>query len=163
MMAWIAEPRPFDRSNPNLRRVFNGWKFSGVVTAGSGRPINARVIGDSNRDGNPENDRLPGSRRNAFTGPDYYTTDLRLARQFYFTERWRLEALFESFNVANRVNRRIRTTDDGFAASAARFVGVDKVISSQRFPAHFRRQKNFRVPSDAYAPRQLQVGLRLRW
>ncbi len=43
--------------------------------------MNAYVLGDANRDGNDYNDRLPGYRRNSFTGPNYATTDLRLTRR----------------------------------------------------------------------------------
>lgn len=83
VFSWIAEPRPFDRAHAQLARFFNDWKLSGVVTAGSGRPVDARVTGDPNQDGNSYNDRLPGYSRNAFTGPDYATTDLRLSRRLF--------------------------------------------------------------------------------
>ncbi len=45
--------------------MFNDWRFAGMVTAGSGRPVSARIVGDANGDGNTYNDRLPGYRRNA--------------------------------------------------------------------------------------------------
>ncbi|MGH9493095.1 MAG: TonB-dependent receptor, partial [Terriglobales bacterium] len=41
----IWEPKPFHADHPNLKKVFNGWRFSGVFTAGSGRPVNARIVG----------------------------------------------------------------------------------------------------------------------
>jgi len=43
---------------------------SSVFTAGTGRPINATMAGDSNRDDYVYNDRLPGSARSAYIGPD---------------------------------------------------------------------------------------------
>ena len=64
VLSWIAEPRPFDREHPFLEKVFNNWKLSGVVTYGSGRPVDARIVGDANQDGNSSNDRLPGASRN---------------------------------------------------------------------------------------------------
>jgi hypothetical protein len=70
-----AEPHPFHRGQELLGHIFNDWKFSSVVNYGSGRPFNATVAGDPNQDGNDLNDRLPGYSRNAFTGPDYTTTD----------------------------------------------------------------------------------------
>ena len=78
--AFAVEPRPFHREHQLLGDVFNDWKFSTLVTAGSGRPVNATVDGDPNQDGNDDNDRLPGYRRNGFTGPDYACADLRVAR-----------------------------------------------------------------------------------
>lgn len=62
------------------------------------------MIGDPNQDGNDLNDRLPGYSRNAFLGPDYATTDLRVARRLKIVK---LELLAESFNVFNRDNRRV--------------------------------------------------------
>jgi hypothetical protein len=60
VVSWIGEPRPFHRGQEFLGRIFNDWRFSGVTTVGSGRPVNARVLGDPNQDRNDLNDRLPG-------------------------------------------------------------------------------------------------------
>ena len=48
--SWIVDPRPFSRSHAFLGRIFNDWKMSGVVTIGSGRPVDAKVFGDPNQD-----------------------------------------------------------------------------------------------------------------
>jgi hypothetical protein len=161
VFSWIAEPRPFHRENPFLGKLFNDWTISGVVTAGSGRPVNARVIGDANGDGNSDNDRLPGYRRNSFTGPDYTTTSLRLKRRFQLRERLRLELLAESFNLFNHLNQRVDTNDDGFLSSAATFVAQEKTVNGQRYPAHYELNGHFLTPTNAYAPRQVQFSLRL--
>jgi hypothetical protein len=116
--SWIAEPKPFGRDHEWLAKLGNDWKFSGVLTYGSGRPFDARVSGDPNQDGNSSNDRLPGYSRNAFTGPDYATTDLRLARNFFLGARLKLQIMIEMFNVMNRDNQRVTITDDGFQNSA---------------------------------------------
>jgi hypothetical protein len=163
VFSWVVEPKPFHREHPTLKLLFNNWKVSGVVTLGSGRPVNARVIGDANRDGNTVNDRLPGFRRNAFTGPDYATTNLRLSRRFQVTDRLRLELLAESFNVLNRTNRRVDISDDGFLNSAANFVAVRRTVGGQRYPAHYRRLGGFLTPTNAYAPRQVQFSIRFNF
>ncbi|MGH9669846.1 MAG: TonB-dependent receptor plug domain-containing protein, partial [Terriglobales bacterium] len=157
----IWEPKPFHADHPNLKKVFNGWRFSGVFTAGSGRPVNARIVGDANQDGNTSNDRLPGFRRNFFTGPNYITTDLRVARRFELGDRFKLEVLVESFNLMNRQNLRVDLSDDGFLNSAGDFVRIDKTIGFSHFPAHYRLSSGFLQPTNAYAPRQVQIGLRL--
>jgi len=82
--AFSVEPHPFHRGHELLGRAFNDWRISSVVNYGSGRPFNATVAGDPNQDGNDLNDRLPGYSRNAFTGPDYATADLRLIRTVRF-------------------------------------------------------------------------------
>jgi hypothetical protein len=101
---------------------FNDWKFAGVTTYGSGRPINATITGDANRDGNDMNDRLPGASRNSYEGPDYFTTDLRLSRQFPLSDRMKMELRAESFNFMNRDNKRVAIADNGFVNAAGQFV-----------------------------------------
>lgn len=160
---WTADPKPFHRDHPWLRTMFNDWRLSGVLTFGTGRPLNARIVGDSNRDGNDTNDRLPGYRRNSFTGPDYMTTDLRLMRTFPIRDRWRLEITAEGFNVTNRNNRRVEISDDGFLGSAATFVMDAKSVGVTQYPAHFRKISGFLTPTNAYAPRQVQFAARLRF
>ncbi len=160
---WTAEPKPYHRGHEWLQRIFNQWRFSGIVTIGTGRPISARVVGDANRDGNDTNDRLPGYRRNAFTGPDYATTDLRLMRMFPIGDHLRLEFTAESFNTFNRNNARVDVSDDGFTGTAGSFVIDQKMVSSTRFPAYFRKSGGFMSPTNSYAPRQVQFAVRLRF
>ena len=159
--AWAFEPRPFHREHPLLRRILNNWKVSSVTTFGSGRPVNARVVGDANLDGNTSNDRLPGVRRNAFTGPDYATTDLRLTRKLRVNDRVRLELVAESFNLFNRDNKRVDVSDDGFLNTAAQFVAYSETIGSGHYPAHFRDSGHFLQANNAYASRQVQVAVKL--
>jgi hypothetical protein len=160
-LSWIGEPQPFGREHALLGRLFNDWKLSGVVTIGSGRPVDARVFGDPNQDGNASNDRLPGYGRNAFLGPDYATTDLRLTRRLYVKTRIKLELVAEAFNALNRDNRRVQITDDGFTSTATDFTQIDKTIGINHFPAYYRRPANLSAVTRAYAPRQVQLALRL--
>ena len=161
VVSWIAEPRPFHAGQEFLSRVFNDWRFSGVITAGSGRPFDARVLGDPNQDLNTNNDRLPGYGRNAFMAPDYSTINLRLAREIHLGDRLRLVALAEAFNLFNRFNGRMDLSDDSFLNSAGRFVQVDKRLGVNYFPAQYRMTSNFLQATNAYAPRQVQFALRL--
>ena len=157
------EPKPFHADHPTLQKIFNDWRLSGVFTAGSGRPVNARVVGDANQDGNSANDRLPGYRRNYFTGPNYITTDLRVARRFPLDDRFKLEVLMEAFNLMNRQNLRVDLSEDGFLNTAGQFVAIDKTIGFSHFPAHYRLSSGFLSPTNAYAPRQVQLALRLKF
>jgi hypothetical protein len=161
VFSWIAEPRPFHAGQEFLGRLFNDWRFSGIVTAGSGRPLDARILGDPNQDSNTDNDRLPGYGRNAFVGPDYATTNVRLSREIHLGDRVRLVALGEVFNLLNRFNGRVNLSDDGFLNSAGRFVQVDKHLGLNYFPAQYRVTGNFVRATSAYAPRQVQFALRL--
>lgn len=161
--ALVASPNPFHRDHPWLRATLNDWKFSGIATFGTGRPVSARIVGDANQDGNTSNDRLPGYRRNAFTGPDYATIDLRMLRAFPIGDHLRLELSAEAFNVANRKNARVYVSDDGFTGTAGSFVIDTKTVSSVRYPAYVSKSSGFMTPTDAYAPRQVQFAARLRF
>jgi len=132
-----VEPHFFHRGNEFLGHVFNDWRLSTVVNYGSGRPFNATVAGDPNQDSNDLNDRLPGYSRNAFTGPDYATTDLRVTRSLHFGERYKLNLVAESFNLFNR---------DNFLA-----------------PASNRSAATFGTITTTYDARQLQLGLKVLW
>jgi hypothetical protein len=71
VFSWIADPKPFGRSQPLVSAVFNHWKASGVTTVGSRRPVDAIVTGDHNQGGYCENNRLPGLQSDSIAGPDY--------------------------------------------------------------------------------------------
>jgi len=161
-VSWIAEPRPFGRGQEVLSKIFNEWKIAGVMTFGSGRPTDARVTGDPNRDDNSSNDRLSGVGRNGFLSPDYATTDLRLTRKVHVTERLRIELTAESFNLFNRDNQKYSLTQDGFLNSAGQFVPLDRKPIGQQlpYPAYYQRPTNFMKATSAYAPRLVQLGLR---
>jgi hypothetical protein len=163
VLAWSYDPHWVHREHPVLKRLFNDWRISSIATAGSGRPIDAKISGDANRDGNSDNDRLPGAPRNGFNGPDYFTTNLRLSRRFQLSDRLRLEANAEFYNVFNRANKRVDITDDGLISGAADFVPLDRQIKSQFFPGYFQKSSTFLQPNNAYSPRQVQFSVRLRF
>jgi hypothetical protein len=161
VVAFSVEPHPFHRGQEFLGHLFNDWKFSTVVNYGSGRPVNATVIGDPNQDGNDLNDRLPGYVRNAFTGPDYSTTDLRITRFLRLGERYKLNFMAESFNLFNRDNQRVAITSNGMIASASSFTQNSVTANLAPYPGYYQLPGNFMKPNASYAPRQIQVGLKL--
>ncbi len=69
VLSAIEEIKPFGRDRALLAKIFNDWKVSGVLTIGSGRPVDAKVFGDPNQDGNSYNDRLPGTDAMLSSGP----------------------------------------------------------------------------------------------
>lgn len=104
---------------------FNGllelpWRFqvSGIFRAQSGFHFSrqAVVLEDPDGDGTFNTiDHGPG--RNAFTSPAFVNLDLRLGKRFNLTERVKLDALFELFNVFNRQNPAAIETRTNVAAS----------------------------------------------
>jgi hypothetical protein len=154
------EPRPFHRGHQLLGRFLNDWKISSIVTAGSGRPVNANVYGDPNQDGNDLNDRLPGVSRNGFTGPDYASTDLRLVRKIHVARAYRLDFTADSFNLFNRDNQRVTITSNGLTAEATTFTQYATYVNGTPYPAYYQTPQNFLKPTSAFAPRQVQLGLK---
>jgi Carboxypeptidase regulatory-like domain len=163
LAAVVVEPRHFKFENGVLSALANHWKVSSVVTFGSGRPFNATMAGDANQDGNIYNDRLPGYNRNAFIGPDYFTTDMRVTRTLKMSDRVRLELLAESFNLTNRTNSRVVISDDGFYNSAGQFVAYSTKVNGKMYPGQFQVNSQFLLPTNAYAPRQIQLSIRLNF
>jgi len=158
--AFSAEPHPFHRGHEFLGHAFNDWKMSTLVNYGSGRPFNATVAGDPNQDGNDLNDRLPGYSRNAFTGPDYATADLRLTRVLRFGERYKLNLIAEAFNLFNRDNQRLTITSNGLISSASTFVQNSVTANIAPYPGYYELPSNFLKPNAAYAPRQVQLAMK---
>jgi hypothetical protein len=158
--AFSVEPHPFHRGHELVGRFFNNWKMSTLVNYGSGRPVNATVAGDPNQDGNDLNDRLPGYSRNAFTGPDYATADLRLARRIHLSERCKLDFVAESFNLTNRDNQRVEITSNGLVANASTFVQSYVTAGVASYPGYYELPGNFMKPNASYAPRQVQLALK---
>ncbi len=158
--AWVAEPK-FKFDHGMLNALADHWKLSSVITAGSGRPVNATLAGDANGDGNIYNDRLPGYTRNAFLGPDYFSTDLRVTRVIKCGEHVTWNVAAESFNVFNRTNSRVQISDDGFYNSAGQFVAYTTTVKGKVYPGMFLVNSGFMTPTNAYAPRQVQFSLRV--
>jgi len=153
MARWKLSPVEAGLTSLLLGKLSKGWKNSGVITAGSGRPVSATVIGDANQDDNGNSDRLPGASRNSFAGPNYSTTDMRLSRKVYAKNGWRLEFTVESFNLFNRLNARYRITDDGLMNNQAPFntnYGTKK-LGINYFPAYYQVPTNFMKATSAYA------------
>ncbi|MGD1216370.1 MAG: TonB-dependent receptor [Terriglobales bacterium] len=157
----IEEPNPFAGGQKVLAAMFDHWKISGIMTYGSGRPANATVSGDPNQDGNTSNDRLSGYGRNAFIGPDYASMDLRLGRKMNLGGRYHLELTAESFNLFNRDNQRDDLSDNGFYNSAGQFIKYTQ--PGTYYPAYYQQPTSLMKPMSAYAPRQMQLSMRLNF
>jgi hypothetical protein len=160
VMAFSAEAHPFHRGHELLGGIFNDWRASSIVNYGSGRPVNATVLGDPNQDGNDLNDRLPGYTRNGFTGPDYATADLRLTRRIRLSERYKLNFSAEAFNLLNRDNQRVAITSNGMVANASTFAQNSVTAGVATYPGYYSLPNNFMRPNAAYAPRQVQLALK---
>ncbi|MDQ1524010.1 MAG: hypothetical protein QOE47_1934, partial [Pyrinomonadaceae bacterium] len=123
------------------RRAAEGFQLSYIFTYASALPFNIQTGTDRNNDTNA-NDRPAGVGRNTGRGFDFASLDLRLSRRFTLTERVRLEALAEGFNLLNRANLQ---------------------LPNNTFGTGLTPRAGFGAPNAAADPRQLQFGLRLNF
>ena len=109
------------------------------------------------------NDRLSGYGRNAFTGPDYASTDLKVGRIMNLGERLHLELSGDSFNLFNRNNERLVVTDNGFQSTAGQFIKYTQYVGSTYYPAYYQQPTSLMKPTTSFAPRQMQFSVRLNF
>ena len=159
----IEEPHPFAAGQKTLATMFDHWKISGIMMYGSGRPANAMVSGDPNQDDNTSNDRLAGYGRNAFTGPNYASMDLKMGRMMNVGEHYHLELTAESFNVFNRNNERLDISDNGFYKTAGQFVKYTQYVGGTFYPAYYQQPASLMKPTSSFAPRQMQFSMRMNF
>ncbi len=80
-------------------------QFSSVFRAQSGFRYSQTSGLGTDQDGNGQfNGRDLQTGRNAFTAPPFVNMDMRVARTFVIRERFKLQALFEFFNLFNNAN-----------------------------------------------------------
>ncbi len=81
-----------------------GIDVSGILKSSSGSPFNAAGAGlDSDGDEIFDN-RLIGTEKGEFVTDQFFSVDLRVAKEFRFGGPRNLMAIFEVFNVTNRAN-----------------------------------------------------------
>ncbi|HEX4997379.1 MAG TPA: TonB-dependent receptor [Terriglobia bacterium] len=143
---------PFERGMGAFS-LLRAFRFAPIFTWASGRPFNVLLGFDANNDTNANTDRPAGFGRNVGKGPDYVSLNMRIARDFEVSRgsETRLEAIFEVFNVFNRVN----------------YSGVNTVVGVSDLAGQRIVGRPDRGPADplgftsAFDPRQIQLGLKL--
>jgi hypothetical protein len=98
------------------------WQFqiSGIFRAQSGFHFSRSALDLEDPDGNGtfnDIDHGSGAGRNAFTSPPFVELDMRFAKTFNITERVKMQALFEFFNILNRQNPAAVQTQTNVSAS----------------------------------------------
>ncbi len=138
-----------------LRRIVHGFQLSGILTLADGHPYSGTVSGNPSPSGIlggllgvGGSSRAPFVGRNTYTYPGNANGDARLARDFKFAERVRLQLIFEAFNVTNRVQITGINTTQYNIRGATLFPRTDfQTISA--------------AGTNLFGPRQLQLGARL--
>ena len=143
---------PFERGF-GIGKVLADLTMSPILTIASGHPFNLLMGFDANGDTNANTDRPPFAGRNTGRGPGFASFDLRVTKAFIIRNRnSRIEVMAEAFNLFNRVN----------------YSGVNNVVGTSLSAFDVKGDPS-RAATDplgftsAFAPRQIQLGLRLRF
>ena len=120
----------------------------------SGHPFNLLLGFDADGDTQANTDRPLLAGRNTGRGPGFQSLDLRVAKEFALAEAGaRLEGIIEVFNAFNRVN----------------FSGVNNIVATTPLSSYQVEGRSSAVPTEplgftsAFDPRQIQLGLRLKF
>jgi hypothetical protein len=109
---------------------------------------------DVNHDGNSLSDRVDLLGRDTYRGDGLVNFDIRVSRLFRLTERARLEAIAEAFNLFNTLN----VTDINTVYGAANFIGPEPRRFNDKAPAP---SPDFGAIRAIASPRQIQLALRV--
>ena len=178
----IFQPAHFETGRSWTNALANGWGVSSIFTAETGRPYSAELNlntitlssngqtfigldgGLRGQGNNPEQNFLPTLGRDTFYGDNNFRWDLRIARGFKLTERFRMEVFAEGFNILNHANyNSFRTTflqsGPGTAPGNSQVLVAPNTLPSQAFAT---------ANGDASQPdgtnaRRLQFSLRLKY
>ncbi len=118
------------------------WKaeFSSIFRVQSGFPFSRETVAPIDVDGNSAFNSLDHAfQRNSFSAPTFKNIDMRIAKEFGITERVRLHAYFEMFNLFNAANP----------------------AAVQPFPDQPAPQPAFGAVTQVLPGREGQVGLRI--
>ena len=168
---WIPQ---FTRkiSNKPLRLIADGFHFATIVTVATGQPVTG-VIGTSNfggiaggpsgavvnNSGSGIGGRLPNAVRNADLGPGLGDVDLRISRDFKFTERLRLSLSGEAFNVFNFTNfTAVNTTEYNLTNAGTGVCAGHTNGCLVYFPLYLTPTAS---NNNLYGARQLQISARI--
>ena len=175
-VGWAIFNIPGYEKNAYLRAVSSGWSIKPAMQIQSGLPFSALTsptpaaqcttagclqAGNSGISGTSVS-YIPQIGRNTLTYPRDISIDLRLQRDFKLTERFNLQLIGESFNVANHQNvTGINATAYNPGTStvpltAAAGTPTQGLVYSPTFGATTNSNNNY-----AYGPRTIQVGGRL--
>ena len=80
-------------------------------------------------------------------------------------ERYHLELTAESFNLFNRDNQRYEVSDSGYYNLAGQFIKYTQypVSGGAPYPAYYQQPTSLMKPMSAFAPRQMQLSMRLNF
>jgi Carboxypeptidase regulatory-like domain/TonB dependent receptor-like, beta-barrel len=137
---------PYNRSNNLIARATRGFQFSSMLQYYSALPFNI-TTGSTTVQGTGARPTVNGQfiGRNAGIGFDTFNVNAKLTRVIQATERLRMEASLEAFNVLNHVNG----------------VALNGTFGTGTYPSN--PLPTFKQINAVQDPRTLQLGLRFNF
>ena len=137
-----------------VHNLLSDFKLSGILIARSFAPFNLNAGYDNIGDRHTDPHRPWGTGRNTGIGPNFFTLDIRLTRQFPLGSDKNLQVVAEAFNLLNRTNfKHVNSTVGRLSREE-----LPTSLKGRRGPA----TEPFSFTS-AFEPRQFQFSLRLNF
>ncbi|HLY91993.1 MAG TPA: hypothetical protein VKQ89_01930, partial [Candidatus Angelobacter sp.] len=154
-----------------LGYLTNDWTLAPIFQFQTGLPFSLTTSGNApggvpgggGVNGSGGAFRIDAIGRNTFRFPSTYVQDLRLSKTIKYQERYSVEMMADVFNLANHTNvTGVSTTGYSVGTSATACGGAAAV------PCLNFNGSTFGVPNSAnsnfiYSPRQLQLGVRVKF
>jgi outer membrane receptor for ferrienterochelin and colicin len=150
-------------TSPAENKFLRDFTFSTILTFQS-PPWFTKYAGfDANGDVFGNNDRVGSEPRNTFRGDSLQTIDIRLERTFPIHERFKLQLMFEAFNLFNTVNVKYFNTSYGAADFCPFDAGAPGCAGVNQFFKEGSPNPSYGTPSAVFNPRQLQLAARINF
>jgi Carboxypeptidase regulatory-like domain/TonB dependent receptor len=147
-------------SSPAENVYLRDFTFSTILTFQSPNWFTKYAGFDANGDVFGNNDRVGSEPRNTFRGDTLQTIDIRLERTFPVRERFKIQLMFEAFNLFNTVNVRYFNTNYGAADFCPFDPGAPGCAGVTQFFKEGSPNPSYGTPSAVFNPRQLQLAAR---
>ena len=150
--------------NGFMRYFVNDWQLAPLYQWQNGLPYSMRTSGSvtgtiaGGMNGSGGDFRLFGMNRNQFRQPDTHVVDLKLSKLLKYKERYSAEFSAEIFNLLNHQNVTGVSTTAYNLSSSSVATGVGTLTYQTNFGAPNNANSNF-----AYSPRQMQLGLKVKF
>ncbi|MFI5104863.1 MAG: hypothetical protein ACHP79_08070, partial [Terriglobales bacterium] len=159
------------KMNGWLGYLANDWTLAPIFQFQTGLPFSLTTSGNApggvpgggGVNGSGGAFRIDAIGRNTFRFPSTYVQDLRLSKTIKVRERYNVEMLADAFNLANHTNVTGVSTTGYSVGTNATACG-----SAAASPCLNFNSSSFGVPNSAnsnftYSPRQLQLGVRIKF
>jgi hypothetical protein len=154
-----------------LGYITNDWTLAPIFQFQTGLPFSLSTSGNApggipgggGVNGSGGAFRIDAIGRNTFRFPSTYVQDLRLSKTVKIQEKYSVELLADAFNLANHTNVTGVTTTGYTVGTNAAACGTTAASPCLNF-----NSAGFGVPNSAnsnfsYSPRQLQLGVRVKF